>query len=139
MRSPGVFNTLRFGSGVAGVDTTNEFVAQRHQQLHCRFPVWVEGRLPVNPGLRVRERLEDAATAAHGALDQSSIDQEQKHDGSLVKRHGRPIRGTGQIVLEMQTRVADRLVEESCTVLVILVQAIMSELAPPLACQVADN
>ena len=79
----------------------------------------------------MRERLEDATSSPDRPLDDAPVDQKQQDDRSLMQRHRRPVLGIGQIVLEVQAGVADGFLEQRDTMLVIAVQAVMSELADP--------
>jgi phage gp36-like protein len=81
----------------------------------------------------VRERLEDAPAAPDGSFNQSAVDQEQEHDGSLMERHSRPVTGVGQIIFQMQSRIANRFLQKSCAMLVITVKRVMRELSFPVA------
>ena len=101
--------------------------------------VGLQGWLFFHPRLGVRERLEDAPSSADRAVDESPVDEKQENDRSLVKRHRRPVRGVGQVVFQVQAGVSNGFAEQRGTMLVIAVQAVMSEVPHPEARQLTDK
>jgi len=95
----------------------------------------MQGRLTLDPRLGVRERLEYATSSADGAVDQTAVHQKQEYDGTLVEWHRAPIIGVCQIVLQVQAGVATCLFEQSDTMLVIAVLAVVSKFTNPEARQ----
>jgi hypothetical protein len=126
-------------SSLAGMCAPRELVTKSGQELERGFVVRLQGWLFLHPRLGVRERLENAPTSADGSLDQSPVDEKQENDCSLVERHCRPVGGVGQVVFQVQSGVPNGLPEKSGTMLVIAVQAIMSEVSDPKARQLTDK
>ena len=84
-----------------------------------------------HPRLRVRNGLEDPPPFAHVPLDESSVDEKQQNDGPLMKRHRGPITRVRQVIFQVQAAVSHGFAEQRGTVLVITMQAIMSQVAHP--------
>ena len=121
------------------MSTPEQLVAQGGQQLERRLEKGMQRRLVFHPRLRVGEGLEDATSSADGSVHETPVYQEQEDDRSLMKRRRRPIRGVGQIVLQVQPGVPDRFFKQRETVLVIAVQAVMCEFTYPTAWQLTDE
>jgi hypothetical protein len=119
--------------------TPRQLVSKSGQELDRRRVVGLQGRLFFHPRLGMGNRFEDASTSADRALHESPVDQKQKYDRSLVKRHRRPIGGVGQVVFKVQTRVPDGFSEQRGTMLIIAVQPVMSEVSHPEARQLTDK
>ena len=66
-------------------------------------------------------------------------DQKQENDRSLMKRHRRPVGRVGQVVFQVQSGVSNGFFKECGTMLVIAVQAVMSELPYPKPRQLTDE
>jgi hypothetical protein len=109
------------------------------QELERLLEVGSQGRLAFDPRLRVRKRLEDATSTPDGTLDDTSVDQDQQNDRSLMQRHRRPVLGACQIVLEVQARVADSFLEQRDTMLVVAVQTVVGEAALPTVGHIISN
>ncbi len=114
-------------------------MAEGGQQFERLLDVRAQRWLAFDPRFRVRQGLEDAACSPERAIDDTPVDQEQQDDRSLVERHGRPVVRTRQVILEVEARVTDRLLEERDAMLVILVGTVMSELAFPAVGQVTNK
>jgi hypothetical protein len=116
-----------------------ELMTQSREELEGRFEIRMQGWLTLHPRLRVRLRLEDATSPPDRPIDDAPVYQEQEDDCSLGKRRCRPVRRVGQVVLQVQTGVADGLFKERGAVLIIVVQPVMSELTYPEARQLTDE
>ncbi len=81
------------------------------------------------------EGLVDPSSPASRALDDAAIDEEQQNGRPLVQRGPRPEIRAGEVVLEVQARVAGCLVEERLTVLVVVMRGIMDQAAGPVTSQ----
>jgi hypothetical protein len=91
------------------------------QELDRRLVVGLQGWLFFHPRLGVRKRFEYAPTSADRAIDESTVDEKQKNDRSLMKRHCRPVGGVSQVVFEVQAGVSNGFPEQRRTMLVIAV------------------
>jgi hypothetical protein len=126
-------------SSLMGMSTPRQLVSKSGQELDRWLVVGLQGGLLFDPRLRVRQGFEDSPTAADRALHESPIDEKQENDRSLMERHRRPVGGVGQVVFEMQAGVPNGFPEQRGTMLVIAVQAVMSEVTHPEARQLIDK
>jgi hypothetical protein len=126
-------------SSLVGMSTPRQLMSKSGQELDRRFVVRFQGWLFFYPKLCVRKRLEYAPTAADRALHKSPVDEKQENDRSLMKRHCRPVGRVGQVVFEVQAGVTNGFPEQRSTMLVIAVQAVMSEVSHPEARQLINK
>jgi hypothetical protein len=82
--------------------------------------------------------IDPTAVTGH-ATDDTAINQEEQDRHAARKRRFRPVHGPGQIVFEMQPRIAKRLLDQRFEVLVTPVGAIVSQQLDPLTRQVANG
>jgi hypothetical protein len=106
-------------------------MAECRKKLAQRFRVSPQRRLTGSPRFCVRKRFQDPPPAPERPLHHSLVNQKQE-DGSLSpERNMGPVIGPREIVLEMDANVTDDLIEVRLDVLVISMQAIMSEAPRP--------
>jgi hypothetical protein len=121
------------------MSTPRQLLSKSGQELDRRLVVGFQRRLFFHPKLCVRKRFEDTPAAADRAFHESSVDEKQENDRSLMKRHCRPVCGLGQVVFEVQAGIPNGFPEQRGTMLVIAVQAVMSEVSDPEARQLIDK
>jgi hypothetical protein len=91
------------------------------------------------PGLGVRQRLIDAASAAGRPLDDAPVDEEQEDRGPLVQGRPRPEVGAAQVVLEVEPGVSGGLLEQGEAMLVVAMGGIVGQAAGPITGQLIDE
>jgi len=67
------------------------------------------------------QRREDAAPVFDFSFDHSAVNKKQQNDRSLMQGHHRPVLGMCQVVFKVQPGIADCILEQRQTVLVIAV------------------
>ncbi len=90
-----------------------------------------------DPRLGVGDGFEDPTSLADAADDDPPIDQEEEHSHAAGQRPFRPVFRPGQVVLQVQAGVAQRLLDQRFTMLVVAVKAIGGEATDPLEGEIA--
>jgi hypothetical protein len=121
------------------VNAPKKLVPKGGNKLQRFGQVGPQRRLALDPRFGMRQRLEDATSSSDRPFHDTPIDQKQENDSPLIQRHCRPVGGIHQVVLEVQTCVSNRFLEQRNAMLVIVVQTIMSELADPVASQMCNE
>ena len=90
-----------------------------------------------DPRLGVGDGFEDPTPLADAANDDPPIDQEEEYGHAAGQRPLRPVFRPGQVVLQMQAGVAQRLLDQRFAMLVIAMKTIGGEAADPLEGEIA--
>ncbi len=90
-----------------------------------------------DPRLGVGDGVEHPTPLADAANDDPPVHQEEEHGHAAGQRPLRPVVRPGQVVLQMQAGVAQCLLDQRFTMLIVAMKAIGGEAADPLERQVA--
>ena len=98
-----------------------------------------QGRLADGPGRGFFVGLVNHPTLTHDPDDHASVDEEEEEGHATSQRGLRPVGGTGQVVFEVQSGVAQGFGNQGFEMLVVPVTAEVGQAARPEARQLANG
>jgi hypothetical protein len=120
---------------LTGASAAEQFQTKGGQEFQDGFAEVPQRGLILDPRLRVELRREDASSAMRRPLDHAPVHQEQQDRGAILQRQLGPELGASQVVLEVQTRIANGVFEESPTMFIIAVKAVVGQATVPVTSQ----
>jgi hypothetical protein len=114
-------------------------LAKGCDQLEDRLVVGAESRLGENPRLGVGQGLISTPAIANATIDNTAIHEKEQDGREAAERNLRPVFGSRQIRLKMQTDIARSFLDDGREMLIIPVLPVMSKFPNPGAGEITNS